>query len=99
MAGEATRFGKGNPGKPKGAVSKVTADVRDTIKAALEGVDGKTLSDKLASLDGKDYIDAYTKLAEFVTPKLARTQLAAESENEGRITVTLDLGGPAKDAN
>ena len=90
----------GNPkGKPKGAVNAVTADVRDTIKAALSGVTSQQLSDKLKDLEGKDYIDAYTKLAEFVTPKLARTQLAAAPENEGRITVTLDLGGPAKDAH
>lgn len=87
----------GNPsGKPKGAVSKVTADVRETIKAALSGVTPEQLSSRLQGLDGKDYIDAYTKLAEFVTPKLARTQLAAEEGCDGRVSVTLNLGGPAK---
>ena len=99
MIGEATRFGKGNPGKPKGAVAKVTADVRETIKAALSGVSGDDLSTRLRQLEPKDFIDAYTKLAEFVTPKLARTQLAAEAENGGRISVTLNLGGPAKDGD
>ena len=99
MAGEKTQFKAGNPGKPKGAVAKVTADVRETIKAALSGVSGDDLSSRLRQLEPKDFIDAYTKLAEFVTPKLARTQLAAEAENEGRITVTLNLGGPAKDAD
>jgi hypothetical protein len=90
----------GNPkGKPKGAVAKVTADVRETIKAALSGVTPDQLSSKLRSLDGKDYIDAYTKLAEFVTPKLARTQLAADDQGEGRVSVTLNLGGPPKDAD
>ena len=99
MIGEATRFGKGNPGKPKGAVAKVTADVRDTIKAALAGVSGADLSTRLHQLEPKDFIDAYTKLAEFVTPKLARTALAADDGGDGRITVTLDLGGPAKNAD
>lgn len=90
----------GNPsGKPKGAVAKVTADVRQTIKAALSGVDAPTLTAKLKELDGKDYIDAYTKLAEFVTPKLARTQLAADEGGDGRVSVTLNLGGPPKDAD
>lgn len=90
----------GNPeGKPKGAVAKVTADVRETIKAALAGVDSDKLSRKLNELEGKDYIDAYTKLAEFVTPKLARTQLAADDEGDGRVSVTLNLGGPPKDAD
>lgn len=95
MAGEATRFGKGNPGKPKGAVSKVTADVRETIKAALAGVTSEKLSQKLNQLEGKDYIDAVTKLAEYVVPKLARTQLATDAEGAGTVTVTLNLNGPA----
>lgn len=98
MAGEKTRFKEGNPGKPKGAVSRVTADVRDTIKAALGGVSSDKLTQKLDSLEGKDYIDAVVKLAEYVVPKLARTQLAADDPGEGRVSVTLNLGGPAKDA-
>lgn len=37
-----TKFGKGNPGKPKGAVSKNTKEIKDMILAALHqsgGVD------------------------------------------------------------
>ena len=37
-----TKFGKGNPGKPKGAVSKNTKEIKDMILAALDksgGVD------------------------------------------------------------
>jgi hypothetical protein len=99
MAGENTRFKSGNPGKPKGAVSKVTSDVRETIKAALGGVTSEKLGQKLNSLDGKDYIDAVTKLAEYVVPKLARTQLAADDTETGRVSVTLNLGGPPKDGD
>ena len=43
------------------------------------------------SLTGKDYIDAYVKLAEFVIPKLQRTALAADEANR-RIEVTMNLG-------
>jgi hypothetical protein len=90
----------GNPsGKVPGTINKVTADVRETIKAALSGVDSDTLSKKLKELDGKDYIDAYTKLAEFVTPKLQRTAIAADNPDDGKLTITLNLGGPAKDAS
>lgn len=34
------KFGKGNPGKPKGAVQKNTAAIKDMIKAALEQAGG-----------------------------------------------------------
>lgn len=35
-----TKFGKGNPGKPKGAVSKNTAAIKDMILAALSEAGG-----------------------------------------------------------
>ena len=47
----------------------------------------------LDSLTGKDYIDAYVKLAEFVIPKLQRTALAAAEANR-RIEVMMNLSDP-----
>jgi hypothetical protein len=35
-----TKFGKGNPGKPKGAVTKVTKEIKEMILEALEGAGG-----------------------------------------------------------
>lgn len=35
-----TKFGKGNPGKPKGAVNKNTAQLKDMILKALDGAGG-----------------------------------------------------------
>lgn len=35
-----TRFGKGNPGKPKGAVNKSTAQLKDMILQALDKAGG-----------------------------------------------------------
>lgn len=35
-----TKFGKGNPGKPKGAVTKNTKEIKDMILAALHGSGG-----------------------------------------------------------
>lgn len=34
------RFGKGNPGKPKGAVSKTTKTAKEAIALAAEGLGG-----------------------------------------------------------
>lgn len=35
-----TKFGKGNPGKPKGAVNKTTGQIRDMIAQALDAAGG-----------------------------------------------------------
>ncbi len=35
-----TKFGKGNPGKPKGAVTKNTAAIKDMILTALSNAGG-----------------------------------------------------------
>lgn len=35
-----TKFGKGNPGKPKGAVNKNTAEIKDMIRQALDKAGG-----------------------------------------------------------
>lgn len=79
-------------GRPKGAANKATAAARETIAAALAGADATKLAAHLDTLTGKDYIDAYVKLAEFVTPKLQRTALTAEQER-GPVEVTLHIGG------
>ncbi len=36
------RFGKGNPGKPKGAVTKVTKELKEMILSALESAGGES---------------------------------------------------------
>lgn len=35
-----TKFGKGNPGKPKGAINKTTRAAKDAIEAAAEALGG-----------------------------------------------------------
>lgn len=35
-----TKFGKGNPGKPKGAVNKTTGQIKDMIAQALDQAGG-----------------------------------------------------------
>ena len=71
-------------GRPPGTPNKATTAARETIAAALAGADAKKLAAHLDSLSGREYIDAYVKLAEFVTPKLQRTALSA---NDGMIKV------------
>ena len=81
----------GNPaGRPLGSANKATATVREAITAALAGPTPEKLAAHLDTLTGKGYIDAYVKPAEFITPKLQRTALAADEANR-RIEVMMNL--------
>ena len=81
-------------GRTPGTPNKATTAAREVIAAALSGTDAAKLAAQLDTLTGKDFIDAYVKLAEFVSPKLQRTALAAEADTAGPIRVTLNLGRP-----
>ena len=78
-------------GRPKGAANKATTAAREVIGAALSGTDAAKLAAQLNTLTGKDFIDAYVKLAEFITPKLQRTAMATDEANR-QIKVTMNLG-------
>ena len=43
------QFGKGNPGKPKGATNKVTADIKGMILTALSNVGGASYLEERAN--------------------------------------------------
>ncbi|MFC6222709.1 hypothetical protein ACFP2F_05605 [Hymenobacter artigasi] len=71
----------GNPtGRPLGSANKATAAARVAIAAVLAGANAEKLAAHFDSLTGKDFIDAYVKLAEFIIPKLQCTSLTAEQE-------------------
>ena len=58
-------------GRPAGSKNKVKHKVKDVIAAALEEIGEDTVIRKLMEIeDPKDFIGAYTKLAEFVEPKM-----------------------------
>lgn len=95
-----TSFKPGNPGKPKGATNTVTQDIREKFRALLDGIGVEQLSADLMAIENpKDRLQVIIGLSEYIIPKLARTQLAADDEGDGRVSVTLNLGGPAKDAD
>lgn len=81
----------GNPaGRRAGQPNRVTTQVRDVISDVLAGIDATTLQQKLEGLQGKDFLDAYTKLAEFVAPKLQRVTL---EDAKPPTKVTIVIGG------
>lgn len=78
------QFGKGNPGKPKGAVNKTTREFRETVTKLLSDNADNVAAwlDEVATGGGdKDKadpakaLDLLAKLAEFAAPKLGRTEV------------------------
>ncbi len=74
-----TKFGKGNPGKPKGAVTKNTKALKDMILTALEGAGGAEYLERRAN----DPRTASAFLA--LIGKVLPMTIAGDAENPARI--------------
>jgi hypothetical protein len=73
----------GNPaGRPKGAVNKVTADVRAALAQLAEGNVGRCQEwlDAVAMTNPERALDLYLRIIEYHVPKLARSEIAVEGE-------------------
>ena len=70
------KFQPGNNGRPKGAPNKVTMETREAFKRLVEANHDNltTWLEQVATDDPKAALDIIVKLAEFVTPKLQRTE-------------------------
>jgi len=65
----------GNPdGRPRGIKNKATSELRDRIKILMES-EMDNLEATLKDLPAKERIDAFLKLAEFILPKLQRSEV------------------------
>lgn len=80
------RFGKGNPGKPKGALNKTTREFRETVTKLLsDNADNvaKWLAEVAngagdAKPDPAKALELMAKLAEYAAPKLGRVEHTGE---------------------
>jgi hypothetical protein len=85
-------------GRPKGAGNRVTSEFRETVKCLLEdNADNvsKWLTlvaegDEVKEIRPDPYkaLDMLAKLAEYATPKLARTELTGDSNKPIEMKVT-----------
>lgn len=71
-------FKKGNKGKPKGAVNKVTQDIRAKFQQLLDGISVVQMQDDLMEMEPKDRMNIIAGLSEYIIPKLARTTIDGE---------------------
>lgn len=79
-------FGKGNPGKPKGAVTKISAKVRESIVNFLEANVDKIQED-FDKLQPKDRLQFVAEILPYATPKMASIQSETDLNVSGGITI------------
>lgn len=80
-------FGKGNPGKPKGAVTKVSAKVRESIVNFLESNVDKIQED-FDKLKPRERLQFVSEILSYATPKLSavKTELSGDVKHSIEIT-------------
>jgi hypothetical protein len=83
------RFGPGNPGKPKGAVSKTTKMAKEAIALAAEGLGGV---DRLVEWAKEDPANERAFWAT-IYPKLIPVQIANADGEEFKAGLTLNIVG------
>ena len=69
------QFEKGNKigqGRPKGSPNKASVVAKEAIERIVSDTETiERLKEELLSLEGRDFVNCYAKLAEFVVPKKA----------------------------
>lgn len=90
-------FTKGNTGggRPKGSKNIATGELREFINGFINDNTDKIQND-FDSLDPKERIDTLIKLLEYSLPKLNRTELTADSDEEKNRIVHINLGDGIK---
>lgn len=87
---------KKSPGRRKGSLNKVTAEVRSKFSQLVDSYSWEELKADLDSLEPKDRLSTLATYAEFVLPKLQRTQLSTDEEGSNGITIQIIDKGTGK---
>lgn len=80
------KFGAGNPGKPKGAVNKVTQTSRELFQSLMEGEQDhiKDCLEKVRKKDPAKYLEVLSKFYPYFIPKKVEVD---QKPTEMKITV------------
>lgn len=82
-----TRFGKGNPGKPKGATNKTTRAAKEAIAAAAEGLGGVQ---RLIDWAKEDPLNERAFWSS-IYPKLIPVTLAGDEDNPIKTVARIEI--------
>ncbi len=83
---EKGRFGKGNPGKPKGAVSNASAKVKQAVVDFLER-NTENIQESFDKLKPAEKLRFISEILPYATPKLSSIQSENETNVSGSITI------------
>ena len=81
------RFGVGNPGKPKGAVSNASAKVKTAVVDFLER-NTENIQDSFDKLKPAEKLRFIADILPYATPKLSSIQSENETNISGGITIS-----------
>lgn len=82
--------GKKTGGRTKGTTNKDIAPIRDKFAKLLEGYSIELMTKDLKSVEPVERLRIVTGLAEFIIPKMNRTEVKNEDGNEITIRVVRD---------
>lgn len=86
MPGQGRPFEKGNPGKPKGAVSEKTK-MWEELGQYIVTEGAERAMQVLAKMDDDQFLEQYMKMLEYFKPKQARVTHAGDAEAPVQIIV------------
>jgi len=72
---------KQSVGRPKGSRNRATAVAKEAIGRAMNGSTNQLLKE-MSELKGKEFVDAYCKLARFVLPTLSSKEVDVEVKSD-----------------
>lgn len=82
------KFAVGNPGKPKGAVVKVSVKVREAIVQFLEDNIDQVQSDFKALKSPNERLKFISEILPYAAPKLSAVQVEAQGDFSHKIEIT-----------
>ena len=86
MPGQGRPFEKGNPGKPKGAVSEKTK-MWEELGQYIVTEGAERAMQVLAKMDDDQFLEQYMKMLEYFKPKQARVTHAGDADAPVQIIV------------
>jgi hypothetical protein len=85
------KFEKGNKygkGRPKGSPNKVTAQTREFLEHVIQHLNMNLLND-IQELSASDRVKVWLSLQEYILPKLSRTELTEDGENDTNLKISV----------